>query len=753
MPAAEQLATFTLKRGANGTFQKLQRVPCPQLQAWLEREQGLPAKQAAEAAWQLALAFQSEQAALAGLPAAFAFCRSQQLSGPEAAAVLCSVAKLRRENVAEFAANTQPVWLLLDSCFAAYVEERRQQRKRLPEHLTLGSMLRSNLPAAVALVMQPGHVQRWLDTVGTQLSAADVGAMVAKQPEIVCSSPHKAVAAVAWVSTTFPEVPLSKILRGAPWLLQTEVATLQRKLLNMAAAVGVTEAQAKKLVLKMPALLTSSKDDTVQGAVAWLRQFFPSTDELLTLLLRGPTLLGASTDKLQQPKLLFLSEVVGVSRVELIELCSNYLKYSLPTMTASYVLLRERAPQQLVYEDGSVSLLFTQGRAEDLAGFCGMTVEQVRWHLREWPRCGEGRPLLDGLRQGSVAGWAPYLQQLDEQARLRQQASGQLGSSGTAAGGKRRRRRQQPQPDPANPSVVEPLATWRPPCVDIGALAAAPAGAERLAAAIAAAPEGVLLLANALPAPFEAIGQLFGRVTPQTGARANAAYQAGTSRLVWKDAHGEGRGGPHVDYKRVIDLSPHRVEDLTRRPMGPCWGLLLGAALTKATGYPFTEREAKYAYRMVDYGARALQADVAAPPRCSAHRDFGPATLIWASGEGLEVKVDGTWRRLARPAPGTAVLLFGICTAWRSNERIPAAEHRVADTPAATASQRRLSAVLFVGLCDDALLAPALTSCSEQPLYRTVRVGDVGPTVRRKWSWREGSVTAEEWRRHNSPTG
>jgi hypothetical protein len=45
----------------------------------------------------------------------------------------------------------------------------------------------------------------------------------------------------------------------------------------MAAAVGVTEAQAKKLVLKMPALLTSSKDDTVQGAVAWLRQFFPST--------------------------------------------------------------------------------------------------------------------------------------------------------------------------------------------------------------------------------------------------------------------------------------------------------------------------------------------------------------------------------------------------------------------------------------------------------------------------------------------
>jgi len=62
-------------------------------------------------------------------------------------------------------------------------------------------------------------------------------------------------------------------------------------------------------------------------------------------------------------------------------------------------------------------------------------------------------------------------------------------------------------------------------------------------------------------------------------------------------------------------------------------------------------------------------------------------------------RVGGAWRSLPRPSPGTAVLLFGICTAWRSNERIPAAEHRVADAPAATASHRRLSAVLFVGAC------------------------------------------------------
>ena len=48
------------------------------------------------------------------------------------------------------------------------------------------------------------------------------------------------------------------------------------------------------------------------------------------------------------------------------------------------------------------------------------------------------------------------------------------------------------------------------------------------------------------------------------------------------------------------------------------------------------------------------------------------------------------------------------------------------------------------GLCDDAVLAPALSSPQEAPRYKVERVGSVHPVVRRKWSWREGSVTAEE---------
>jgi hypothetical protein len=37
------------------------------------------------------------------------------------------------------------------------------------------------------------------------------------------------------------------------------------------------------------------------------------------------------------------------------------------------------------------------------------------------------------------------------------------------------------------------------------------------------------------------IGALFNTVTPELGARANAAYNGGGTRLVCKDAHGEGR--------------------------------------------------------------------------------------------------------------------------------------------------------------------------------------------------------------------
>lgn len=286
-----------------------------------------------------------------------------------------------------------------------------------------------------------------------------------------------------------------------------------------------------------------------------------------------------------------------------------------------------------------------------------------------------------------------------------------------------------------------------------------------LAAAIKAARHGVLVLCGALEAPFASIGILFDSVTPEIGARANAAYNGGGTRLVWKDAYGEGRGGPQVDEKRVIDLSAHRMQQLTS--VDPGLGAELGSPLTDSLGFfdgvtasmaptvlaalaeatgckDYGTDEARFAYRLVEYGSRAAGGD-GAPPRCGSHRDFGTATLIWRDAPGLEVRVGASWQALPQLPASSAVLLFGLCTAWRSNDRLRAAEHRVVDVAGPQgAAGRRLSAVLFMGLSDDAVLSPSLASPGEARKYTTATVGAVHPVVRRKWSWREGSVTAEE---------
>ena len=64
-------------------------------------------------------------------------------------------------------------------------------------------------------------------------------------------------------------------------------------------------------------------------------------------------------------------------------------------------------------------------------------------------------------------------------------------------------------------------------------------------------------------APFEAIKELFKKMAedPQLAPRANAAY---TNNLVFKDAYGAGNGGATVDEKKVIDLSPSRLDTIVQ---------------------------------------------------------------------------------------------------------------------------------------------------------------------------------------------
>ena len=79
-------------------------------------------------------------------------------------------------------------------------------------------------------------------------------------------------------------------------------------------------------------------------------------------------------------------------------------------------------------------------------------------------------------------------------------------------------------------------------------------------------------------APFEAIKELFKKMEedPELAVRANAAY---TNNLVFKDAYGAGKGGAKVDEKRVIDLSPSRLDTIVQ----------VDAALANEFGQPLKD--------------------------------------------------------------------------------------------------------------------------------------------------------------------
>lgn len=67
----------------------------------------------------------------------------------------------------------------------------------------------------------------------------------------------------------------------------------------------------------------------------------------------------------------------------------------------------------------------------------------------------------------------------------------------------------------------------------------------------------------------------------------------------------------------------------------------------------------------------------------------------------------GIWRPI-EVAAGSALLLFGWCANIRSNDRVPAALHRVVDAAAGPDGivPRRQSAVLFLAPASDTVLEP-----------------------------------------------
>lgn len=166
-------------------------------------------------------------------------------------------------------------------------------------------------------------------------------------------------------------------------------------------------------------------------------------------------------------------------------------------------------------------------------------------------------------------------------------------------------------------------------------------------------PNGILIVTDLPPAPFSELRATFDFLSENEAVtdRLNRAY---TKNQVYKDAFAHSKGGPTVDMKRVLDLSPERLlqiqandpalaEEIYQqqgsfRDTMTYWDRLrngvapkLEDAVSRAIGRPgILEQDAAYNYRMVDYYERASSNEV--PPRCGEHRDFGSFTLSKSRG-------------------------------------------------------------------------------------------------------------------------
>ncbi|PRW51139.1 guanine deaminase [Chlorella sorokiniana] len=384
----------------------------------------------------------ASQAALDSLPATFEWCRSRGLTGPQTAKLLDHVANKSYKSVVQFAALVQPVWQLMDSYVAAWAEQQHQagdskQRK----HTSLAEALRDSTVAAAALGMPPGHVEAWLAAVSQQLPAAAIGGLLLGMPNVVCGGLDTAPAAISWAVNVLGVADPAAFFAAARGLLKLEVPTLQRNLDSLPQALGWPAEQARHLVLKWPRLLGSSPD-TVQAALAWLRQLFPDAEQLANVIDRGALLLTSNLNsKDTQHKLRLLSEVVGVSTEECLTSGIGYLTGKLESTAVRYVLAQERAPYLLFSRSGEPSLSWIKSANEphNLARL-GMSRDEFNAFVRGWAASLKGQRLLEGLRAGSVEGWPRLPSHAEAQQRLQAATAKQRASKAAAAAGKQRGR-------------------------------------------------------------------------------------------------------------------------------------------------------------------------------------------------------------------------------------------------------------------------------------------------------------------------
>ena len=292
-----------------------------------------------------------------------------------------------------------------------------------------------------------------------------------------------------------------------------------------------------------------------------------------------------------------------------------------------------------------------------------------------------------------------------------------------------------------------PPPPFKPPSCSINS--------NKLASALQAAGQvGLLELADLPAVPFAQLQSVFDNL------HAGGTSSCYPPNLKVKDANAK-KANESADQKRILDLNPKRLreaEDLLAsidsssdeaaafRAVVAFWRSCLDdvipaltRAVAKAAGSDAILEDDHYDFRMLDYYEREWSSpseqDVSsssssnggggggnggdgrkAAPRCRAHRDFGSVTLVFAQSAGLQAQIRGgdndamssasgdgdpsiPWRDVAVLPGGSALLLFGWCTQIRSNGRLHACQHRVADAPPdplTGRSSRRSSFVLFV---------------------------------------------------------
>ena len=307
-----------------------------------------------------------------------------------------------------------------------------------------------------------------------------------------------------------------------------------------------------------------------------------------------------------------------------------------------------------------------------------------------------------------------------------------------------------------------------PPCVSFRS------SLSTLAEAIETAKDGILLVQDLPQAPDLAeLASAFDFLSQQAGTMHSSSYperinQAYPKNLVYKDSFAAGHGGPTVDLKRVLDLSPERLEAIQQadpelyavltqslaqnldfwKTLQETVGVKILQAVAQATGSEDVLQDYAFNYRMVDYYQQRSHhsaAAAAAPPRCGEHRDFGTFTLIFRTSPGLQVRRPNDdnpqWMDVVPPThPNSALLLFGWCTQIRSNARIPAALHRV------THDTSRFSSILFCAPKQaDTALEPVVRDAEPRQYLGGICVGQLRGNMARKWRHREGTLSQEDW--------